>query len=75
MDFHNRGHWLDAFNSVLGVMALKQPKKLQRWMKELLAKKKLNPNNWYYVKNTPGELVIIHRYSGKPRIIPIEKGE
>jgi len=53
---------------------LKQPKKLQRWMKELLAKKKLNPNNWYYIKNTSTELVIIHRYSGKPRTIPIEKG-
>jgi hypothetical protein len=74
MDLHDWRNWINDTNSFLGVMALKQPKKLQRWMKELLAKKKLNPNNWYYIKNTSTELVIIHRHSGKPRTIPIEKG-
>ena len=53
---------------------MKQPKKLQRWMKVLITRKGLNPDNWYYVKNTATELVIVHRHSGKPRIIPIEKG-
>lgn len=48
---------------------MKQSKKLQRWMKELLAEKGLNPDNWYYIKNTPEELVILHRHSLKPRII------
>lgn len=53
---------------------MKNGKRLQRWMKDLLKEKGLNPDNWLYTKNTPDELVIIHRYSGKVRIIPIGKG-
>ena len=53
---------------------MKQPKRLQRWMKDLLKKKGLNPDNWLYIKNTSTELVIMHRYSEKTRTIPIEKG-
>lgn len=48
---------------------MKQGKKLQRWMKALLSKKKLEPNNWLYVKNEPGKLTVIHKHSLKPRII------
>ena len=54
---------------------MKQQKRLKRWMKDLLAEKGLNPDNWYYIKNTPRELIIIHKYSLKPRtIILSEKG-
>lgn len=51
---------------------MKHGKKLKRWMKELLAKKGLNPDNWYYVKNLPGELVVLHRHSLKTRSIKLE---
>jgi len=51
-----------------------QERRLTRKMKLLLKKRGLNPDNWLYTKNTPDELVIVHRYSGKVRIIPIEKG-
>ncbi|NLX86611.1 MAG: hypothetical protein GXY97_05675 [Clostridiales bacterium] len=51
---------------------MKQQKRLQRWMKELLKQKGLNPRNWYYIKNTPQELVIIHRHSLRPRTIKKE---
>jgi len=48
---------------------MKHEKKLQRWMKELLKEKGLNPDNWYYIKNTPDELIIIHKHSLKPKAI------
>lgn len=41
----------------------KRERKLKRWMKELLKKKGLNWENWHYVKDTPTELHIVHRYS------------
>lgn len=34
---------------------------------------RLNPENWLVVKNTPRELVIVHRLSGKQRVIKREK--
>jgi hypothetical protein len=52
---------------------MKHGKKLKRWMKVLLKKKGLNPENWYYIKNLPGELVIVHRYSLKTRAIKLEE--
>lgn len=48
---------------------MKQSRKLQRWMKDLLKKKKLNVDNWYYIKNEPGKLTILHKHSLKPREI------
>ena len=48
---------------------MKQSRKLQRWMKDLLKKKKLNAENWYYIKNEPGKLTIVHKHSMKPREI------
>lgn len=53
---------------------MKNGKRLQRWMKDLLKKKGLNPDNWLYIKNTPNELVIMHKYLEKTRTIPMEKG-
>lgn len=51
---------------------MKQEKRLQRWMKEFLSERRLNPDNWYYIKNTPDELVIIHKHSLRPRVIKKE---
>jgi len=48
---------------------MKQGRKLQRWMKVLLAKKKLKAENWLYIKNEPGKLTIVHKHSMKPREI------
>ncbi|WP_407652298.1 DUF6906 family protein [Acetivibrio straminisolvens] len=47
-------------------------RRLKRWMKELLSSKGLNPENYHYIRHTPEELVIIHRYSTKPRVIRLE---
>jgi len=44
-------------------------KRLQKWMKELLEAKKLNPENWLYIRNLPGELHLQHRLSGKQRVL------
>ena len=60
---------------VKGDGRLKHGKKLLRWMKELLEAKGLNPDNWLFVKNTPNELVIVHRHSMKPRTIYIGEGK
>jgi len=43
-------------------------------MKELLKRKGLNPDNWHYIKNTPTELIIIHKYTSNTRIIKFGKG-
>jgi len=51
-----------------------QERRLTRRMKELLKKKKLNPNNWRYIRQTPRELTIIHRHTSKTRTIRLEKG-
>jgi len=44
-------------------------KRLQKWMKELLEAKKLNPENWLYVRNLPGELHLQHRATGRKRVV------
>ncbi len=46
-----------------------QERRLQRWMKELLAARGLNVDSWRYIRYTPEELIIIHKYSLKPKII------
>jgi hypothetical protein len=48
-------------------------KRLTRRMKHLLASRKLNPDNWLYVKNLPGELHLMHRHSGKVRVLNLER--
>jgi hypothetical protein len=32
-------------------------------MKKLVTEKGLNPENWRYIKNTPKELVLMHKLS------------
>ena len=43
-------------------------------MKELLKQKKLNPDNWRYIKCTPTELTIIHKHTSTIRSIKLEEG-
>jgi hypothetical protein len=49
-----------------------QERRLQRWMKELLAAMRLNPDNWHYIKHTPEKLVIIYKYTTQTRVINLE---
>lgn len=47
----------------------KSGKNPTRRQKEIIAAKRLNPQNWLVQKNPPGELHIIHRLSGNAKII------
>jgi hypothetical protein len=42
-------------------------------MKELLSSKGLNVDNWRYIRYTPEELIIVHKYSLKPRTVYFER--
>lgn len=49
-----------------------QEKRLKRWMKELLAARGLNVDNWRYISFTPPDkLVIIHKHSLQPREVEV----
>ena len=50
---------------------LKQAKKLTVAMKKLINKNGLNPNDYWFIKNTCDQLVIIHKKTNK--IIKIAK--
>ena len=53
---------------------MKQLKNPTRAQKILIQKRKLNPADWLVERETPEELVLVHRYfNGTKRIIP--KGE
>jgi len=41
--------------------------------KMMLARRRLNPANWLYIKNLPGELHLQHRLSGKVKILRVER--
>lgn len=50
---------------------MKQLKKPTRSQKMLLQKRKLNPADWMIERDTPEQLVIIHRrFDSKKKIIP-----
>ena len=49
-----------------------QEKRLRRWMKELLAARGLNVDNWRYLQSTPEELVIVHKHTTQTRVINLE---
>lgn len=53
---------------------MRQERKLQRWMKELLSRKGLNVDNWRYISFTPPNLIIIHKHSLQPRLVKINRG-
>lgn len=46
---------------------MKHPRKLKRRHKELLESKGLNPDNWHVERDTPKEVVFVHKISGKTR--------
>jgi len=48
-------------------------RRLKRWMKEYLSERGLNVDNWRYIRYTPDELVIIHKYSTNPKIIKLKE--
>ena len=47
-----------------------QTKKPTRKQKQLLTSLRLNADNWLVGKETEAGLCIVHRYSGKTRVIP-----
>ncbi|WP_433943392.1 DUF6906 family protein [Paenibacillus sp. SN-8-1] len=48
---------------------MKNGKKPTRRQKDEIRGSGLNSENWLVERDTPSELVIIHRFSGKPRTI------
>ena len=48
---------------------MKQPKKLTLKHKKIVKNKGLNPDNWMLRKEDGGVLVIVHKVSGKTRVI------
>ena len=48
---------------------MKNGKNPTRKQKEIIKKARLNPDNWLVIKCPPGELHIVHRESGKARVL------
>ena len=44
---------------------MKQLRKPTREQKKLIRSKRLNPDNWMVERDTPSEMVIVHRHSDK----------
>lgn len=51
---------------------MKHGKSPTRAQKILLRSYRLDPANWFVVKNTSNEMVITHRHTGTTRTIPKE---
>ncbi|NLL20006.1 MAG: hypothetical protein GX262_13480 [Clostridia bacterium] len=47
----------------------KSGKNPTRRQKEIIAAKRLNPQNWLVMKAPPGELHIVHRHTSATRVI------
>lgn len=48
---------------------MKNGKKLTRNQRKFLEDKNLNPRNWWLIKNTPVAMEILHKTSGKLKVI------
>ncbi|WP_250277595.1 DUF6906 family protein [[Clostridium] colinum] len=48
---------------------MKNGRKLTERQRKFLETKKLNPKNWWLIKNTSTEMEILHKISGKLKII------
>ena len=48
---------------------MKQLRKPTREQRNIIQSKRLNPENWMIERNTPEELVLVHRYSNKTKTI------
>jgi hypothetical protein len=51
------------------VEAMKQLKRPTKRQKDFIEKHHLNCDNWLVERDTPEELVLVHRHTGKPRAI------
>ena len=54
---------------------MKHGKKPTRAQKQLIRRWGLNPENWQVERATSEETVIVHRYSGETRTIPMKEEE
>jgi len=50
---------------------MKHGKNPTRKQREIIEKARLNPDNWLVVKRPLGELHIVHRESGKARVLRV----
>jgi hypothetical protein len=48
---------------------MKQPKRPTRAQKKVIEQHKLNPSNWFVERDTPAEMVIVHRGTGTVKVI------
>lgn len=48
---------------------MKQPKRPTRDQKKVIEQHKLNPSNWFVERDTPAEMVIVHRETGTVKVI------
>lgn len=53
---------------------MKNPKRPTRKQKQLLARRRLNPDEWLVTKTPPGELHLVHRYTGRERVLEMRAG-
>ena len=54
---------------------MKHGKKPTKAQKIILKEHRLNPDNWLIVKNTPEEMLVVHRYTVTARSIRIKHKE
>lgn len=54
---------------------MKHGKKPTKAQKIILKEHHLNPDNWLIVKNTPTEMLVVHRYTNATRSIRLKRDE
>ncbi len=54
---------------------MKNGKKPTKAQKIYLKEHRLNPDNWLIAKNTPEEMLLVHRYTDSIRRIPKQRKE
>lgn len=71
-EIHELFEWVDRQRSKYEeeVKEMKNGKKPTKRQKEIIKQARLNPDNWLVVKNLPDELHIVHRETGRQRVIP-----
>jgi hypothetical protein len=69
-EIHELFMWIEQNRPKEEGEVLKNGKKPTKKQKEAIKKARLNPDNWLVVKNLTTELHIVHRTSGKQKVIP-----
>lgn len=54
---------------------MKHGKKPTKAQKIILKERHMNPDNWLIVKNTPEEMLVVHRYTSATRSIRLKRKE